>query len=52
MLSGDTHDVDASVARALAVEAQDSIGAASPQGVLPFIERPNAASGHIILMVG
>ena len=52
MLSGDTHDVDASVARALAVEAQDSIGAVSPQSVLAFIERPNAASGHFVVMVG
>lgn len=52
MLSGDTHDVDASVARALAVEAQDSIDAGSPQGVRAYIERPNAALGHIVVMVG
>ena len=52
MLSGDTHDVVASVGRALAVEAQDSIDAVSSQGVLAFIERLNAAPAHIVVMVG
>jgi P-type Cu2+ transporter len=39
MLSGDTPDVVASVGRALQFEAQDAIGAASPEDKLAFIER-------------
>lgn len=44
MLSGDTHDVVASVGRALAFEAQDSIDAVSPQGMLAFIARLTAVA--------
>jgi len=39
MLSGDAHDVVASVGRALACEAQDSIGAISPEDKLVFLEQ-------------
>ena len=52
MLSGDAQDVVASVGRALAFEAQDSIGAVSPEGKLAFVERLKATSGRTVVMVG
>ena len=52
MLSGDTQDVVASVGRALAFEAQDSIGAVSPEDKLAFVERLKASSGRTVVMVG
>jgi Cu2+-exporting ATPase len=39
MLSGDAQDVVASVGRALGFEAQDAIGAVSPEEKLAFVER-------------
>ncbi len=52
MLSGDAQDVVASVGRALAFEAQDSIGAVSPEDKLAFVERLKATSGRTVVMVG
>lgn len=52
MLSGDAQDVVASVGRALAFEAQDSIGAVSPEDKLAFVEGLKATSGRTIVMVG
>ncbi|WP_310569154.1 heavy metal translocating P-type ATPase [Gemmatimonas sp.] len=52
MLSGDVQDVVASVGRALAFEAQDSIGAVSPEDKLAFVERLKATSGCTVVMVG
>ncbi len=52
MLSGDTQDVVASVGRALAFEAQDSIGAVSPEGKLAFVELLKTTSGRTVVMVG
>jgi Cu2+-exporting ATPase len=50
MLSGDTPDVVASVGRALQFEAQDAIGAASPEDKLAFIER--CKQQGTVVMVG
>jgi len=52
MLSGDAQDVVASVGRALAFEAQDSIGAVSPEDKLAFVEQLKATSGRTVVMVG
>ncbi len=52
MLSGDAQDVVASVGRALAFEAQDSIGAVSPEDKLAFVEGLKATSGRTVVMVG
>ena len=52
MLSGDAQDVVASVGRALGFEAQDSIGAVSPEGKLAFVEWLRATSGRTVVMVG
>ena len=52
MLSGDAQDVVASVGRSLAFEAQDSIGAVSPEAKLAFVERLKATSGRTVVMVG
>jgi P-type Cu2+ transporter len=52
MLSGDAQDVVASVGRSLAFEAQDSIGAVSPEDKLAFVERLKATSGRTVVMVG
>ncbi len=52
MLSGDTHDVVASVGRALAFEAPDALGAVSPEGKLAFVEQLKATSGRTVVMVG
>ncbi len=50
MLSGDAPDVVASVGRALHFEAQDAIGAASPEDKLAFIER--CKQQGTVVMVG
>jgi P-type Cu2+ transporter len=50
MLSGDAPDVVASVGRALEFEAQDAIGAASPEEKLAFIER--CKQQGTVVMVG
>lgn len=52
MLSGDAQDVVASVGRSLGFEAQDSIGAVSPEGKLAFVEQLKATSGRTVVMVG
>ncbi|WP_373064328.1 heavy metal translocating P-type ATPase [Gemmatimonas sp.] len=52
MLSGDVQDVVASVGRSLAFEAEDSIGAVSPEAKLAFIEQLKATSGRTVVMVG
>ena len=52
MLSGDAQDVVASVGRALAFEAQDSIGAVSPEDKLAFVEQLKATTGRTVVMVG
>jgi Cu2+-exporting ATPase len=52
MLSGDAHDVVASVGRALAFDAPDAIGAVSPEGKLAFVEQLKATSGRTVVMVG
>jgi Cu2+-exporting ATPase len=50
MLSGDAMDVVASVGRALQFDAQDAIGAASPEDKLAFIER--CKHSGTVVMVG
>jgi Cu2+-exporting ATPase len=50
MLSGDVPEVVASVGRALQFDAQDAIGAASPEDKLAFIERCKQTG--TVVMVG
>jgi Cu2+-exporting ATPase len=50
MLSGDATDVVASVGRALEFEAQDAIGAASPEDKRAFVER--SKQDGTVVMVG
>jgi Cu2+-exporting ATPase len=52
MLSGDAQDVVASVGRALAFDAHDAIGTASPEDKLAFVEQLKATSGRTVVMVG
>jgi len=52
MLSGDAPDVVASVGRALAFDAHDAIGAASPEDKLAFVEQLKATSERTVVMVG
>ena len=52
MLSGDAPDVVASVGRALAFDAHDAVGAASPEDKLAFVEQLKATAGRTVVMVG
>ena len=52
MLSGDAQDVVASVGRALAFDAHDTIGAVSPEDKLAFVEQLKATAGRTVVMVG